>query len=258
MEKIITGFHAIEETISRAQKSNEARAMSVSFSKTGPRAKRIIAVAQGAGVPCARVSDEELDRAVSALPQTARDHRGIILRVQTDGKSKDGAVDFSEWLRDTASQDERQTVVLLDSITDLHNVGAIVRSCDQFGVSLVILPERRSASGIARNETVARSSAGASAWIPSVTVTNLARCARSLKEAGFWIYGADSSGERLDGFSFARKSAIALGSEGSGLSRALAAECDSIVSIPTCGKIDSLNVSVAAGILLYSRFVQKD
>jgi 23S rRNA (guanosine2251-2'-O)-methyltransferase len=151
----------------------------------------------------------------------------------------------------------RKVVVFLDSITDPHNVGAILRSCDQFGASLVVMPSRHSASDFSDNEIIARSSAGASAYVPVAIVPNLVRAAQSLKEAGFWLYGADAGGESVQKVSFADKSVIVMGSEGSGIAKLLEEQCDTIVSIPTCGKIDSLNVSVAAGILLYESYRQK-
>jgi 23S rRNA (guanosine2251-2'-O)-methyltransferase len=151
----------------------------------------------------------------------------------------------------------RCTVVILDSITDPHNVGAILRSCDQFGASLVVIPEHNSASDIAGNEVIGRTSAGASAWVPVAIVNNLVRAAEQLKQAGFWIYGADAGGSPLGEAKFSGKTAIIMGSEGTGMSRLLREKCDVILSIPTCGKLDSLNVSVAAGVLLYEIHRQK-
>ena len=145
---------------------------------------------------------------------------------------------------------------MLDGVTDPHNIGAILRSCDQFGANLLIVPERNSTSQIQNNETIARTSAGSSAWVPLAVVTNLVRAVQILKEAGFWIYGADAGGSSLQNTKFAQKSCIIMGSEGNGMTKLLARQCDSIVSIPTCGKIDSLNVSVAAGVLLYERHRQ--
>ena len=147
--------------------------------------------------------------------------------------------------------------MILDSITDPHNVGAILRSCDQFGTNLVVIPSHRSQSDFSENETIARSSAGAAAYVPVSVVTNLVRATQKLKDAGFWIYGADAGGESVQSLKFPKKTAIVMGSEGSGISKLLEDQCDSIVSIPTCGKIDSLNVSVAAGVLLYERFRQR-
>ena len=164
-------------------------------------------------------------------------------------------VDFDAWIKNAACENEKNlTVVILDRVTDPHNVGAIIRSCDQFGASLVIIPEHNSANDIAGNEVISRTSAGASAWVSVAIVNNLVRAAEQLKEAGFWIYGADAGGDTCGKIEFAKKTAIIMGSEGSGISQLLEKQCDSIVSIPTCGKIDSLNVSVAAGVLLYELY----
>ena len=142
----------------------------------------------------------------------------------------------------------RLLVVVLDGITDPHNYGAIIRSCDQFGVSLIVNPNSRSAKD---SETVARTSAGASAWMPIATVPNLVRAVGLLKEAGFWVYGADMGGEPAHKKDLTGRVALVMGSEGEGIARLLREACDGIVSIPSKGQIDSLNVSVAAGVLLY-------
>ncbi len=118
----------------------------------------------------------------------------------------------------------------------------------------MILPEHNSASDIEGNEVIGRTSAGASAWVPVAIVNNLVRAVEKLKAAGFWIYGADAGGETLGKIDFPKKTCIIMGSEGTGISQLLEKQCDSIVSIPTCGKIDSLNVSVAAGVLLYELY----
>ena len=137
---------------------------------------------------------------------------------------------------------------LLDLGGPRRNLGAILRSADQFGADLVLIPERRS---VQANETVVRVSSGAAQYVPLSVVTNLSREIKTLKDNGFWIYGADMAGENSYETRFAKKSAIVMGSEGSGISQLVRKNCDYIVSIPMQGHIDSLNVSVAAGILLY-------
>ena len=144
--------------------------------------------------------------------------------------------------------------MILDRVTDPHNVGAILRSCDQFGASLVIIPENNSSKDIEGNEVIGRTSAGASAWVPVSIVNNLVRAVEQLKKAGYWVYGADAGGETLGKINFANKSVLIMGSEGTGIAQLLEKQCDTIVSIPTCRKIDSLNVSVAAGVLLYELY----
>jgi 23S rRNA (guanosine2251-2'-O)-methyltransferase len=138
--------------------------------------------------------------------------------------------------------------VILDEITDPHNYGAILRSCDQFGVDLVITRNRRTARYA---EVIAQTSAGAVSWVPAAEVANLPRAVQDLKDAGFWIYGADMAGEPVSDKDLRGRVALILGGEGSGITRLLREACDGMVSIPTQGRIDSLNVSVAAGVLLY-------
>lgn len=300
----ITGFHSIEEKVRAAgknsrgavgisEKSEKTAGLKIYFSKPGPRVKKILAAAKEAGITCEQTSDAELDKLVSGLDETLRDHRGIVMEISGGSSKKPAAnlVDFDSWVKlhsgklgelgksaaDGASGDlgksaevgasgelgnlsnlgtsgttsSRCTVVILDSITDPHNVGAILRSCDQFGAALVIIPEHNSASDIAGNEVIGRTSAGASAWVPVAIVNNLVRAAEQLKQAGFWVYGADAGGQNCRTIGFAEKSVLIMGSEGTGIASLLEKQCDTIVSIPTCGKIDSLNVSVAAGVLLY-------
>jgi 23S rRNA (guanosine2251-2'-O)-methyltransferase len=139
-------------------------------------------------------------------------------------------------------------VLLLDEITDPHNYGAILRSAGQFGIDLVISRNRRSAK---HADVIAKTSSGAAAWVPQAETANLVRTAEQLKESGFWIYGADMDGERADKLDLRGRVAFVLGSEGAGLSRLIREHCDGIVSIPSWGRLDSLNVSVAAGVLLY-------
>lgn len=256
MEKIITGFHAVEERVLRAKEENSASGMHIRYCKPGPRVKKILSLAEEAGIPCSEADSRTLDALVSPLPVTARDHRGIVLCVENEKSTAKNIVDFDQWVAacSTASSDteaSRLTVLVLDSVTDPHNVGAIIRSCDQFGAALVVLPESRGANDVAGDEVIARSSAGASAWVPVAVVPNLVRAVQQLKEAGFWVYGADAGGTHADKIDFASKSVIVMGSEGTGISRLLSEQCDAVVSIPTCGRIDSLNVSVAAGVLLY-------
>ena len=258
--KIITGFHAIEEKIKSLEKNSKAILF---YNKPGPRVKKIIAFAQSlcesknALIECRQVEVHELEKLVSTLPELARDHRGVVLQLSGNQKDETNLVEFSDLkihLKNRISsktENQKSVVVILDSITDPHNVGAIIRSCDQFGADLVVLPSRRGAS--TDSEIIGRSSAGASSWVPYMVVPNLIRVIELLKEEGYWIYGADAGGENLNDLTVQKndKVAIVMGSEGSGMSRIVRENCDKILSIPTCGKLDSLNVSVAAGILLY-------
>lgn len=250
---IITGFHAIEERVLAVQKNpSQASQMHIYYSKPGPRIKKILNSAQKYCVKASQVYDSTLNSMVEGLSEALQDHRGIVLEVTGESKKNANLIDFDAWVAEnTGDAKETKTVLILDSVTDPHNTGAILRSADQFGVDLVIIPENRAASNIDSNDIIMRTSAGASSWVPVSIVTNLVRCAKTLKEAGFWIYGADAGGENVTKLTFADKTVLIMGSEGTGIARLLEEQCDTIVSIPTAGKIDSLNVSVAAGVLLY-------
>lgn len=138
--------------------------------------------------------------------------------------------------------------VVADGVTDPANLGSITRSADQFGADLVLIPRRRAARV---TDTVMRMSAGAAAHVATVTVANVAAALAQLKALGCWIYGADLKGEPLDQVRFPTRVALVVGAEGGGLHALVRSRCDHLVRIPTAGQVDSLNVGVAAGILMY-------
>lgn len=146
------------------------------------------------------------------------------------------------------NRDPSSLSIFLDGITDPHNIGAIYRVADQFGAEAVGLPGRRS-GGI--NETVAKTSSGAVFHVATVQLDSVAEAIRQAKEHGFWIYGADAKGLSPERLRFAGPAILVMGSEGKGMHRLVRDRCDDLVSIPTWGQVDSLNVSVATGILAY-------
>jgi 23S rRNA (guanosine2251-2'-O)-methyltransferase len=229
----LTGFHAIEERI-----KSGASCGPLLVAKSGPRAKEIVTLAINSKIRIERTGAFELDG-------LAPDHRGIALQVEDDG----GGADIS--LEDFIAKlgDRRDALVLvLDEITDPHNYGAILRCCDQFAVDLVVSRNRRNAK---HAPIISQTSAGAVSWVAQAETPNLVRAADDLKEAGFWIYGADMEGDPVYKKDLSGRTALVLGSEGGGISRLLRERCDGMVGIPSLGRIDSLNVSVAAGVLLY-------
>jgi 23S rRNA (guanosine2251-2'-O)-methyltransferase len=140
-------------------------------------------------------------------------------------------------------------LVVLDGIEDPHNLGAIVRTAHAAGAAAVVIPERR-AAGL--TETVAKAAAGALEHLPVARVTNITRTLEMLKARGFWIYGLDErGGQDYDRVEYAQPTAFVLGGEGKGLHELVKKHCDLLVRIPLAGKISSLNVSVAAGIVLF-------
>jgi 23S rRNA (guanosine2251-2'-O)-methyltransferase len=231
----LTGFHAIEERI----KSGGSACGPLLLAKAGPRARELVALAANNKIRVDRVGTFDLDR-------LAPDHRGIALQVEDAGGSA-ADVSLEEFIAGLGER-ENALVLILDEITDPHNYGAILRSCDQFGVDLVISRNRRSAG---HAEILSKTSVGAVSWVPRAETANLVRAACDLKEAGFWVYGADMKGDPVWKKDLRGRTALVLGGEGAGISRLLQERCDGMVSIPTGGRIDSLNVSVAAGILLY-------
>lgn len=147
-------------------------------------------------------------------------------------------------------------LVVLDHITDPHNAGAIIRTAECAGADAVVLPERRSA-GV--NATVRKAAAGATAHLPIVRVANIADTVRKLKKANVWVAGAAIAPNSIDyaQADFARNIAFVIGAEGEGISQLVRRECDYLVHIPMCGRVDSLNASVAAAVLLYEAVRQR-
>ena len=143
---------------------------------------------------------------------------------------------------------EEPFVVICDEIEDPHNLGAIIRTADACGAHGVIIPKRR---GVSLTYAVGKVSAGAVEYVPVARVTNLPSTIEELKSKGFWLYGADMDGTPWDKQDYSGAVALVVGSEGRGISRLVKEKCDFIVSLPMKGKINSLNASVAAGILMY-------
>lgn len=241
MGEKIYGYHALEEALKSAPRG------SYLYLESGKneRLKRLENLALSTGkVRTRKLSREEIKKLTPG-----EDNRGAVLElfkspIKTREEREITVKEFCSSLKDG----EESLVLILDGITDPHNLGAILRSSDQFGVDLVVIPERRSGQV---NETVHKVSSGAASYVKTATVTNLNREIEELKKNGFWIYAADMAGESSYKIKFAPRTAIVMGSEGSGISELVRKNSDYIVSIPMQGHIDSLNVSVATGILLY-------
>lgn len=165
-------------------------------------------------------------------------HQGIILSVP----------DYQYQDLDDLLVKENPLLVILDHIEDPHNLGAIIRTCEAAGVDGIILPKDRS---VGVNPTVIKVSTGAIDYMKIAQVTNLNQTIRYLKKEGFWIVGTDMNGQDYSEIDYSGKSAIVIGNEGEGLARMVRENCDFIASIPMNGKTNSLNASVAAGIVIY-------
>ena len=147
-----------------------------------------------------------------------------------------------------ADRGEKPFIIVLDEIEDPHNLGAIIRTAECAGAHGIIIPKRRSAS---LNSTVGKSSAGAYEYVPVARVTNIVSAIEELKGRGCWVYGADMDGQTYCSCDLRGASALVIGSEGRGLGRLVREKCDAILSLPMKGRINSLNASVAAGVLMY-------
>ncbi len=234
MADTVFGLHAIEEFLKRGR----ARG-TLLVSRGGERIGRLRERAEAAGVRVAESSDAELS---SLCGSDA--HKGAVLILEVPSTALHG--DLRRQVEALASQ--TALCLVLDGITDPQNLGAILRSADQFRVDLVVIPSRRSAQ---ETQTVSRVSSGASAYVPLAVVANIPSALELLKANGFWIFGADMEGEPAHGRDMKGRTCIVMGSEGSGMRRLVREKCDFLVRIPAAGHVDSFNVSVAAGILLY-------
>ena len=216
--------------------------------RVGPRADRrvedAIALARKAGVPVERTDAAALDRAARGGV-----HQGLAAEVDAP---RDYGID--ELVAAAASPDV-PLLVVLDSVEDPHNVGAILRSVDAAGAHGVVRQARHAA---ALDGIVAKASAGAVTSVRIATVVNIARALDELKEAGVWTVGlAGDSPERYDEIDLTVPTAIVLGAEGSGLRRLVRERCDRLAAIPMKGQVESLNVSVAAGVMLFEAVRQR-
>lgn len=206
------------------------------------RLRELIELAQARRVPVKHAPRAKLDREVGNSF-----HQGVI------GRIAPAAYADVETLLDTIAarvgSECEPLVVVLDGIEDPRNLGAILRTAECAGADGVFIPERR-AAGL--NETVAKASAGATEHLPIARATNLSRLIDQLKERNVWIVGtAAQASTNYTEWDWTRPSAVVLGAEGSGLHRLVRERCDALVRIPVRGKIESLNVSVAAGVVLY-------
>jgi len=206
----------------------------------GHRLQELIDLARKSGTPLRFENRDALDR-LSGV----KSHQGVVAL---------GAAKKYAALEEIAPKAE--LLVVLDGVEDPHNLGAVIRTAHAAGASAVIVPERR-AAGL--TETVAKAAAGALEHLPVVQVVNINQTLRSLKDEGYFIYGLDEKGDRLyDAVDWPDKTVIVMGAEGKGLHDLVKKNCDALLRIPMSGKIASLNVSVATGIVLFAWRSRRD
>ncbi len=202
-------------------------------------AKQILGMAKDAGVKIQRVEKTHLDK-------LAKNHQGVVAFA-----SAYKYAEIDDILKKAEEKNEKPFIVLLDQITDPHNLGAVIRSAVCTGAHGVIIPRRR-AAGL--TDAAVKAAAGAVEYIPVARVTNLAQTIKDLKNHGIWAYGMDMAGKPYAEIDFKGGVAIVIGSEGEGVSKSVKDACDDILSIPMTGNIGSFNASVAAGIIMHHVF----
>ena len=226
---ILSGIHPVVEAL-RAKRALER--LLVAQGAGGPRLQEIIDLARRAAIPVRFEPRAALDR----LAGTSA-HQGVV------------AMGAAQKYTDLDGLAPCEMLVVLDGVEDPHNLGAIIRTAHAAGAGAVVIPERR-AVGV--TDVVAKAAAGALEHLPVVRVTNINRALEDLKQRGFWIYGLDERGaETYDQVEYASPAAVVLGGEGKGLHEQVRKHCDALVRIPVAGPISSLNVSVAAGVMLF-------
>lgn len=233
---IISGRNPVSEAV----RSNRAiDKILIAKGERNGAAVGIIAKAKQKEIPVKEVDRTKLDYIAGNS-----NHQGIIAFAAVKEYST-----VDEIFKYAESRNETPFLIVLDEIEDPHNLGAIIRTAECAGVHGVIVPKRRSAG---LSYTVGKASAGAVEYMRVARVTNIANLIDELKERNVWVYGADMDGTDYTKCDFSGACAIVIGNEGKGISRLVREKCDVIVSLPMKGNINSLNASVAAGILMYT------
>lgn len=235
----MTGFHAVEEALAAGRPLDR---IVIASGRHGERVEAVVQLAKSRGVPVRFEDRQQIDRLAGS-----REHQGIIALAAA--KPVAGLEDL---LRTNTGHG---LLVLLDGVEDPHNLGAIVRTSLAAGADGVVIPERRA---VGLTDAVERASAGALAHLTVARVKNLVRAMEEMKEAGYWLVGLDERAEKIyTEVDLKGSIGLVLGSEGQGLHELTRKRCDFLVSIPTTGPVRSLNVSVAAGVMLFEAVRQR-
>ena len=235
----LTGIHAVREALEAGRAFDR---IVIARGRQDTRVEEIVQLARARNISVRFEDRSQIDR----LADT-KEHQGIVglVAARSAGTLEEilGAANAG------AEHGDEGVIVLLDGVEDPDNLGAIVRTSLAAGAHGVVMPGRR-AAGL--TDTVARASAGALSHLPVAKVTNLARTMEELKEAGYWLVGLDEEGDReYTEVDFTSPVGIVMGGEGKGLHELTRKRCDFVVSLPTVGPVKSLNVSVAAGVVLF-------
>jgi 23S rRNA (guanosine2251-2'-O)-methyltransferase len=241
----LTGIHAVREALEAGRAFDR---IVIAKGRQDSRVEEIVQAARERNISVRFEDRGQLDRLADS-----KDHQGVVALVAARA-----ARTLDEILAAAnagAGRGEKGLIVLLDGVEDPHNLGAVIRTALASGAHGVVIPERR-AAGL--TDTVARASAGALAHLAVAKVTNLVRTMEELKEAGYWLVGLDERGDKnYTDVDYTSPTGIVLGGEGKGLHELTRKRCDFVVSLPTTGPVKSLNVSVAAGVVLFEALRQR-
>ena len=232
---IIFGRNPVLEAI---RSGREIDRLYIAHGVTSGSISEIIAKCSARGILIKEISSQKLDYYCNG-----GNHQGVALMIASHEYST-----VEEILEFAKTRNESPFIIICDEIEDPHNLGAIIRTAESCGVHGIIIPKRRSAS---LNATVAKTSAGALEYMRVARVTNIANTIDLLKKEGVWIFGADMDGKDYKKFDYSVPLALIIGNEGKGIGTLTRKKCDEIISLPMRGKINSLNASVAAVILMY-------
>jgi len=233
---IIVGIHAVKHALEASELLQE---VIIEKEKRHPRIDELAHLARKAGVRVSFLARPALDRLA-----TEAVHQGVVARLRAKAEPS-----FKEWLQALEMQ-QSSLVLVLDSVTDPHNLGACLRTAEAAGCAGVILPRDHSAD--LASPVVAKSASGAQIMLPTIHVPNLVRALEQMQKRGFFVYGlAGDASQSIYETDLTGKTAVVMGAEGRGLRRLVRESCDLLVHIPMLGKVESLNVSVATGVALF-------
>ncbi len=236
------GIHAITSLLERHP--GRVHELLIQKGRQDKRMQRLLDLAGRCQVNCKYVERAELERLVDGV------HQGVVARVEPSRAQNEAFLDSL-----LAGLEEPAFLLVLDGVTDPHNLGACLRTADAAGVHAVIAPKDKAAP---LSGTAVKVACGAAEAVPYITVTNLARTLRHLQASGIWITGTAGEAEQLvTEASLTGPMAMVMGAEGSGMRRLTREACDQLVKIPMAGEVSSLNVSVAAGVCLFEAVRQR-
>jgi 23S rRNA (guanosine2251-2'-O)-methyltransferase len=241
------GLHAVGEVL--RSRPDAVRRLCVAAGRDDKRVRSVVEAARSAGIAVEYLSRGDLDKLVDGR------HQGVVIELADDAVTAQDLRWGEAELLGRLNTRPNPLLLVLDGVTDPHNLGACLRSADAAGALAVITP-RDNAADI--TPVVRKVACGATATVPLVRVTNLARCLDALKKAGVWLHGtAGEATQSLYTCDLTGPVALVMGAEGRGLRRLTRERCDVLVSLPMAGQVSSLNVSVAAGICLFEAVRQR-